>query len=144
MFEARKLEWTDDLSVGVDSFDAHHRELVSRLNALVDAVERGRGKEEVARLLGFLDTYVKMHFGAEEALLRDGGYPGLTEHAAQHAVFKRTLAELAEKFSVFGATESLLELLQSQLCGWILTHIRLDDHKYGKFLAEAGHVAKGK
>ena len=41
----REVEWTDDLSVGIQLIDDQHKMLIERLNNLATAVERHHGPE---------------------------------------------------------------------------------------------------
>ena len=69
------MQWTADLATGVTEIDNQHKEIFSRLGQLYAACSEGRGKEEVLRLILFLEEYVKEHFSAEERLQMRHGYP---------------------------------------------------------------------
>jgi hemerythrin len=36
------MQWTEDLSVGVETIDNQHKELFSRINSLADAIRLGK------------------------------------------------------------------------------------------------------
>src|SRR6185369_9913316 len=55
------MEWNNNLATGIADIDNQHREIFSRVAKLTDACSDGRGKEEVLRLLLFLQDYIKEH-----------------------------------------------------------------------------------
>ncbi len=76
------LEWTPDLSVGVEEIDEQHRELFRRAERLIATLRCG-DRGEVLPLLAYLDEYVAHHFSAEERLMREVRYPALEEHVSR-------------------------------------------------------------
>ena len=60
------IEWTEDLATGVNKIDNQHKELFKRINNLLEACNQGRGKNEVEKVIKFLDDYVIIHFSEEE------------------------------------------------------------------------------
>ena len=52
------IEWTADLATGVDEIDNQHKELFQRINNLLEACNHGKGKEEVKKVISFLEDYV--------------------------------------------------------------------------------------
>ena len=36
------MQWTEDLTVGVEAIDNQHKELFSRINSLADAIRQGK------------------------------------------------------------------------------------------------------
>ena len=69
------IEWTDELSVGIQEIDDQHRLLVSILNKLHTAMYEHQGKEVAEKILNELVDYTKIHFAVEESLMRVLGYP---------------------------------------------------------------------
>lgn len=55
------IEWRDSLSIGVKEIDDQHKQLLSHFDQLLKACETGKGREELATLLNFLDQYVIKH-----------------------------------------------------------------------------------
>ena len=70
-----KLEtfvWTDELSVGVDAMDDQHKELVTKINKLVEdlAGDSPEAYNDFKDLAGF----VVQHFDDEEKFMESVGY----------------------------------------------------------------------
>ena len=70
--------------------------------------------------------------------MKELAYPGLEAHRDQHRVFVKSLRGLKAKYSAFGVTPSLVELMQSHICGWIVTHVKKSDKQFELFLAGQG------
>lgn len=58
--------WDDSLTTGVPSIDAQHRRLIGILGNVLDAMEHGRSRAEIGRVLEELDRYTAAHFSHEE------------------------------------------------------------------------------
>ncbi len=127
------LQWTHALSVGVEQIDEQHRELFRRVDRLLDAMI-ANDRAEGMRLVAFLREYVQLHFSAEEALMHARNYPGLADHATEHAAFSADLDSLAGEFLAQGPTAALVLELERRVCGWLRDHVSLRDVALGRFL----------
>ena len=129
-----RLQWNQDLSVGVEEIDGQHRELFDRINSLDSSMKQGKAKNEVLRLMDFLDEYVILHFGTEEKYMADYDYPGYSLHKTKHNSFKKELAEIRKKLEIDGATPQVIILSNDLLIKWFSNHIRTIDMALGLFL----------
>ncbi|NJD57186.1 MAG: bacteriohemerythrin [Nitrospirae bacterium] len=129
-----KLQWTQDLSVGVEEIDSQHKELFDRINDLDSAMKQGSAKEEVVRLMEFLDEYVIIHFGAEEKYMTDRNYKGYTLHKTKHEWFKKEFYDIWTKLEAGGITPDVIVLSNNLLITWFSNHIRSIDMMLGSFL----------
>ena len=132
----QEIEWTDDLSVGIELIDDQHKMLIERLNNLARAVEQHHGPEKIASTLQFLIDYTDFHFSAEERHMAAQQYPGLSLQKSQHVEFKDTLGNLEADFREEGATHELAGSIDTLLGNWLLKHIRTVDVEFGQFLGE--------
>lgn len=130
------IEWTANLSTGVEWQDKHHKELFKRINRLLDAMNLGQGKEEVASLFDFLDEYIAYHFEAEEQAMSKHSYEAALAHMAEHTRFIDEIAELSQEFKK-GPTTGLVIKVQRQVVDWLLNHICGPDKRLGEFLVTA-------
>ena len=128
------MQWTMDLATGVAEIDNQHKEIFNRFDRLFDACSEGKGKEEVLRLLLFLQEYVKEHFSAEERLQLRSAYPEYAEHKAQHAGFNAEVERLAREFAAEGATLPLVIKTNKTLSSWLLQHISRTDMAFAEYL----------
>ena len=137
------VQWTPDLSVGVELIDNQHKELFRRVNDLLEASSQGRGKEEIGRLIQFLADYVVTHFAAEERTMARYGYSGLSAHRAEHNKFVRDFTDLAQSYQVGGVSSSLVITLQSKVVGWLINHIGKSDKVLGAFIQQQAEGRPG-
>jgi hemerythrin-like metal-binding protein len=135
-----KMEWTTDLSVGVDLIDEQHKNWIQRFNDVSAAIEAMQGPARVAEALDFLSTYTLFHFATEEKYMDRSAYPDADAHKAKHAELRKTLADLNEEFEEEGATHILAESINSFVGNWLVNHIQEVDTKFGAFLREKGVV----
>lgn len=120
------VQWDNKLLLGDTEIDIQHQEFFRRLSALLAACDAGKGREEILQTVSFLDDYVVVHFGDEEALLLAAHHPGYQEHYRQHRWFigqlmeiKRRLDEGVDIITVFTTARMLAE--------WYGSHINVVD-----------------
>ena len=130
------IEWSENLSTGIEWQDFQHRELFSRINSLLDAMDMGLGKIEVLRLIEFLDEYVVVHFDAEEQAMHKYNYPDTLAHLEQHTLFVDHIASI-RKDAANGVSSGLVIRVQSRIVDWLLNHVGGIDKSLGKFIKEA-------
>lgn len=133
------MEWTDDLSVGVEEIDNQHKELFNRINGLVAAVKQHICKYTISDVIRFLEEYIVVHFGEEENYMKKYGYPEYSKHKAQHEKFMQNFSELKKELVKLeggkkpGSYELSVET-NKVVVDWILDHIFKVDKKLGAFL----------
>ncbi|HPZ82341.1 MAG TPA: hemerythrin domain-containing protein, partial [Thermogutta sp.] len=81
------LVWDTTMSTGIPRIDAQHQELIRKLNGLLHAMQKGRGKEEIEKLLDFLAEYVIKHFSDEEAEMERVNCPAAIANRIAHQHF---------------------------------------------------------
>jgi len=97
------IEWSRNLSTGVEWQDRHHKELFKRVNGLLDAMSVGMGKDELDRVFRFLDSYIVVHFDAEEQAMSKYDFPHAMEHLREHTGFIEAVAALRHEFATGAA-----------------------------------------
>ncbi len=102
------LSWDPSLVMGVPAVDEQHEQLFARLDALLLAIRRGSSRDEIGQTLAFLSEYVRTHFAAEEAMMRESSYPAYDAHKAEHDAFRRELAALEAEHARNGPSPSLI------------------------------------
>jgi hemerythrin len=130
-----RIEWNQSLSVGFQEIDDQHKELFSRVNKLLDAMSRGKGKDETARLIQFLGDYVVSHFGLEEKYMARYSYPAAATHQLQHSNFLKDFTGLKEKFEKDASHLDAELQIQRRVCDWVVDHVGKSDKLLGPYLA---------
>lgn len=133
------LVWQDRFSVGVKGIDRQHRELLSRANALFDAIGSDAPGEELESLVAFLKGYVHTHFACEEKLMRRHGYPGYAGHLAAHQRFIDELAWIDDLYDRTDSTDDARVGPTARfLAGWLSDHFQREDRDLADFLRAGG------
>jgi hemerythrin len=132
--EAVAIEWRANLETGNETIDNQHKELFSRFNRLLEACNRGKGKEEVGNLLSFLSDYVKSHFAAEEQLQVRHDYPHYKDHKKMHDEFIVSLKNVHDEFNSEGAGIAVVIQTNKIILDWLIKHISGTDKELATFL----------
>ena len=128
------IEWTADLSTGVQEIDNQHKELFQRINSLLDACNHGKGKEEVKKVILFLENYVITHFSEEEKYMNKHDYPDGMSHKKQHLEFMENFFRLKTQFEAEGPGVHIVVITNRLVVDWLRNHIRKTDMALGSFL----------
>jgi hemerythrin len=130
------FKWSEDYSVGIQTIDDQHQELVNILNQLFEAVSRREGNKVIAGILDALIDYTQTHFALEERLMREAHYADIDSHMLVHKKLIDDLNQLTNKY-MLEEKPIYFELL-SFLRNWLKEHILGCDTKYSSVLKEAG------
>ncbi|MBK7507487.1 MAG: hemerythrin family protein [Comamonadaceae bacterium] len=127
-----RLQWNPDYTVGSDSLDDQHRQILAQCNALADCMDETSeaGRAEFDRRFQALMALAQEHFATEEALLTGSGYPALEEHQNERDEFGY-LADNIVKTEHFERSE-----LQRFLALWWVGHIVGSGTKHRPFLQQ--------
>ena len=126
-----KLEWTDELSVGVPEMDEQHRRLIDILNQFYEAIEKGEREEAIQSLLQGAEEYTVFHFESEERFMEEIGFPELEDHKRVHSTLVEEVRSTKEKYKQGDA--KAVRGLAAFLLSWLYTHILKTDRKYGDY-----------
>ncbi|HMK59743.1 MAG TPA: bacteriohemerythrin [Dissulfurispiraceae bacterium] len=130
------IDWSDNYSVNVKAMDDQHKKLVSIINELNDSMKTGKSKDVMEKILKGLVDYTITHFSAEEALMKNSGYPGYANQKSQHEDLVKKVQDYQNKYHS-GQMVMGVEIM-SFLKDWLLNHISGLDKKYGPYLNEKG------
>lgn len=92
------IEWSNELSVGIEEIDAQHKVLVDLLNEIHEVMQQGRTMQATKGIIDRLDEYTRVHFAVEESLLRILHYPDYERHKEEHDKLIMQLTEMKDKW----------------------------------------------
>ena len=124
-----KLVWTEKLNIGVEVIDQQHRRIMEYINQLELANETMYSSRDMGVLIQDLVDYTISHFGFEESLQEEAGYPFLKAHKKVHEMFTRRVSEFQSRFD---RGENVSRELHNMLVTWLFNHIKVDDADYVK------------
>jgi hemerythrin len=130
------VTWDQSYSVSVKRLDEQHQKLFALLNALHEAMRKGKGQAVLQDTVGELSTYTLTHFRAEEELLRKTNYPGLAAHQAEHQKFMTRVSQFIEEIRAGKISTSITVL--TFLKDWLAKHIQQTDRSYAAYLNSQG------
>lgn len=128
------MKWTESLSVGNEVIDNQHKELIEKVNDVLDACNQKKGKEKIDEVMLFLKDYTVKHFQAEEGLMQKYKYPDYNVHKQIHENFIKDVNELEAKIKNEGVNLSVIMLLNKKLVDWLINHINKIDKKVGEYI----------
>lgn len=133
------IEWNERLEIGHPLIDSEHRYLIRLINNLYEQYIAGKLSSHLAEVFTHLAKYVHVHFENEEALMKEIGYPELSEHQEEHRKLIDQAINLSEKF--MDGSETVTDETILFLQDWALHHISESDMKIKKFLKGVHHKA---
>ena len=127
------IEWSNELSVGIEEIDAQHQVLVGLLNQIHEAIQQRQGMEVTHDIVAKLGEYTRVHFAVEESLMRILHYPEYEQHKIQH---DRLIQQLVDLSGRLNAGKAVSFELAHFLKVWLTKHIMESDKRYSShFLA---------
>jgi hemerythrin len=118
-----KIEWSDDLLVGLEADDDDHREMFSLMNEIFTA---GRlGGDMVTQAVADLCLFSRAHFMREQDEMERARYPGAEAHRYDHEYLIFQLDALIDRLMLSGpdhVADELVDLLRRWLCDHILSY----------------------
>ena len=130
------IHWTESLSVGIESIDEQHKQLVAIINDLNDAMKNNEADQMIAEIFKRMIGYTELHFAFEENLFDSYGYEGSPAHKAQHVALIETIRSLQLKLDA-GDVRVGIEVM-AFLKRWLTDHILKTDKDYAEYLLEQG------
>jgi len=119
-----QTDWGKDLGLGEKEMDVEHELQVGLVRALGGALAAG-AREESGRILEQLFDYTRVHFAAEELLMRLHAFPGLADHELEHGKLLDQLEEVRTAYRG-GQIQPTKELVTA-LRHWLAEHIQTYD-----------------
>ena len=117
------VKWRDGFKVGLDRVDSQHKQLFHLVMSLhIDSIE--------STLDALLD-YVVEHFGTEQELMEQSGYPDYSTHLKSHEEFAESVADFLGSGETW--SETRLARLRRFLNKWLIRHIMVQDLRFGRW-----------
>ncbi len=124
-----KIQWSDELEIGIGIIDDQHKKLIERIASFSHAVDSG-DMRKVEETVNYLVGYAIQHFGAEELIMIRNCYDHFKEHRDEHSWFVKQVFDvhtaLSKKEPI---TLKQVEDLRDMLYEWTLDHIMVKDKR---------------
>ena len=133
MLASTWLEWKPELSVGIQSVDAQHKDAIACYIRLLRSLNPDRDTTGFQRAFRELLECTREHFADEERLLRNIGFDEYEDHKHAHTKLIRDAEDFAinvrSQFDA-GACTAVAKWFR----WWLLDHIEKQDLKIERFL----------
>ncbi len=133
----RKLEWSDGMNTGVEAIDNDHKELLSLICQISEAIDDGKTIDIIEEVFNRLENYIKLHFAREEALMHRCNYHALEQHIKIHHEFADKIPALKKHLLSTNSLESAEEV-HLFLFNWLINHILAEDMRFVQTIHEHG------
>lgn len=112
-----------------------HAALAANLDSFAAQIFDYGHREAVAEMLRGLLVDVGMHFGYEEALMIEGGYPEFAHHRRQHVALMTELGQLLDRVEEMADPTGVARSVDF-LAHWYRQHLAHSDAALEAWLAE--------
>ena len=130
-----RIVFDEALYTGNELIDNEHKELIDRVNKLVESCENGKEKVTAVKTLDFLMDYTEFHFSDEEKLQQEVGYDKLEQHKGQHEDFKKSVDELRQMLEEEeGPTDAFVQAVNKNISQWLVNHIQGWDKAVAEYI----------
>ena len=121
------LQWSKKFETGQSLIDTQHQRLISYINRL-EGLSRNTNpsRQEVeffVQFIGFLETYIVVHFGQEEECMNSHRCPAHQKNKEAHGKFLKFFREFKHRFETEGYRPAVLAELHEACNSWIQDHI---------------------
>lgn len=124
----------ESLVTGNEMIDSQHKELLDKINKLLDSCEVGNDKLVAVKTLDYLADYTDFHFSEEEKLQADIEYPGIGEHKKEHEKLRTVVKELYEMLEEEeGPSNAFVEQVNKNVIEWLYGHIKSFDRSVAEY-----------
>jgi len=119
------LQWKPEYSVGIQSMDDEHREMIDLINSTYEKLKSDTDADQVEDCLGEILSTISMHFALEERIMRKAGYGEFQAHKDDHELLLDRLRDLMDDFFVDPTNGS--SRLEQSLSDWFAGHFSTFD-----------------
>ncbi|MDR1904663.1 MAG: hemerythrin family protein [Treponema sp.] len=127
-------EWNSSIATGIELIDNQHKELITKINILLNNCENKTTQEELTQSIDFLTEYTIKHFFDEEQLQKKYEYPDYPNHKKMHEDFKNTIRNFKVDLIMKGASDQLIDDVHKKIGGWLVNHIKGQDILLGNYI----------
>jgi len=122
--------WDPKLNTGIEVIDHQHQRIVAYINQL-EVAKQNADKAMIGEVIEQLVDYTQSHFGFEEAMMEQAGYPFLKPHQKVHELFIRRVTDFTMRAA---KGEDVVDELHLMLAKWLINHITNEDRDYAKIV----------
>ncbi|MBY0430594.1 MAG: bacteriohemerythrin [Rhodospirillales bacterium] len=116
------IKWAQDFETGIPVIDNDHHIIVDLINKVFDIIAGRADRHGLVEVVDKLMLYIWEHFEREEDLMRQAGYPDLSDHQANHEALMQRVETLGRNF-LQDSSNIDPDTLVTLLSDWLVNHI---------------------
>jgi len=125
------LTWKPEYSVGIDSMDDEHREMIDMINGVYARIHDSSDTAEIEICLEEIFSTISAHFALEERIMRESAYEEFADHKEDHEDLLDEIRDLMDRFVADPASGT--KVLEERLSDWFGRHFATFDARlHGK------------
>jgi hemerythrin len=128
------LQWREEFSIGIDSVDFEHQELMNMINIIYAELDNRRDVEEIKQTMGEVHAEISAHFALEERIMRHARYVEFEEHKNDHENLLDQIRTMMD--AIENDPEHALDDLSEALADWFRGHFVTFDARLHKGLGD--------
>ena len=128
------LQWREEFSIGVDSVDFEHQELMDMINMIYAELDNRRDIEEIKQTMGEVHAEISAHFALEERIMRYARYAEFEEHKNDHENLLDQIRTMMD--AIENDPEHALDGLSETLADWFRRHFVTFDARLHRGLGD--------
>jgi diguanylate cyclase (GGDEF)-like protein/PAS domain S-box-containing protein/hemerythrin-like metal-binding protein len=136
-----QLVWKNSFCCGNQLIDSQHMSLFQISNELLEKVLSSRPSTEISAIISILIDDVRQHFHDEEIILNSVSYPGIIQHAEEHAKLLAKGLELLQQFKA--STLTVGDVFQFLAYEVVMLHMLGADREFFPYISEADLAEPG-
>ena len=114
--------------------DSQHKELIAKINSLVESCEKDGGKVAAIKMLDYLAEYTEFHLMQRKSCRRKLNIRESRSTKKQHQELYRVVDELHEMLEEQeGPTEEFVEQVNRNVIQWLYKHIKGFDRSVAEY-----------
>ena len=121
------LRWSEQFETGHSLIDTQHKMLITyinRLGGIVRTTNPDRQEAEfILQLIGFMETYIAVHFKQEEVCMDSYKCPAHQTNQEAHRQFLIFFRQFKQRYEAEGFRPDILKELHESSRTWIQQHI---------------------
>lgn len=127
-----KIKWSDRFCVKLTEIDDQKKQIVERINGIVDAVNSSQDQKEIYDMISDLTDFVRHRFSLEERGMTDCHYPDLLQHRKDHRDFIRKIIAFRKMFAdeTRDVKDDFIRLMED----WLSQHSESWDTRYAPYV----------
>ncbi len=130
----RKNAWTDELRTGIKSIDDQHREFLTAISGVIEAIGSNGERNGILRSLKDIHAAVNRHFKTEEKFMEGSSYPDAAGHIRLHNEFQKEFLRLASRVYNGETGLKFSKEFRERVADWCVLHIKKNDFKLASYL----------